>query len=149
MYKRQALVEVVACFPVYRSYVAGGELSADDRKHIGWALAVAKKRSPAADTGIYEFFKSVLTTDITYGRSAAFREPVEAFAMKFQQLSSPVMAKGVEDTAFYRYHRLTSLNDVGGEPRRFGVSVAAFHAATRVRAGSWPHTMLALSLIHI
>ena len=142
---RNALVEVVACFPVYRSYVTGGELSADDRKHINWALAVAKKRSPAADTGIYEFFKAVLTTEITYGRSAAFREPVEAFAMKFQQFSSPVMAKGVEDTAFYRYHRLTSLNDVGGEPRRFGVSVAAFHAATRIRAGSWPHTMLATS----
>ncbi len=142
---RNALIEVVACFPVYRSYVAGGELSADDRRHIGWALAVAKKRSPAADTGIYEFFHAVLTTEIAYGRSAAFREPVEAFAMKFQQFSSPVMAKGVEDTAFYRYHRLTSLNDVGGEPRRFGVSVAAFHAATRIRAASWPHTMLATS----
>ena len=142
---RNALIEVVACFPVYRTYVAGGILSADDRRHIGWALALAKKRSPAADTGIYEFFQGVLTTDIAYGRSAAFREPVEAFAMKFQQFSSPVMAKGVEDTAFYRYHRLTSLNDVGGEPRRFGVSVAAFHAATRTRAASWPHTMLASS----
>lgn len=142
---RNALVEVVACFPVYRSYVTGGTVSADDRRHIAWALAVAKKRSPAADTGIYEFLQSVLTTEIAYGRSATFRQPVEAFAMKFQQFSSPVMAKGVEDTAFYRYHRLSSLNDVGGEPRRFGISVAAFHAVTRVRAASWPHTMLATS----
>ncbi|MBA3034510.1 MAG: malto-oligosyltrehalose synthase [Gammaproteobacteria bacterium] len=142
---RDALVEVVACFPVYRSYVAHGQLSADDRRHIAWAVAVAKKRSPAADTGIHDFLQDVLTTDIARGRSASFRERVQAFAMKFQQFSSPVMAKGVEDTAFYRYHRLTSLNDVGGEPRRFGISVAAFHAATRARAARWPHNLLATS----
>jgi (1->4)-alpha-D-glucan 1-alpha-D-glucosylmutase len=142
---REALVEVVACFPVYRSYVAHGELSADDRRHIAWAVAVAKKRSPLFDTGIYDFLEGVLTTDRGRSRSASYREPLEAFAMKFQQVSSPVMAKGVEDTAFYRYHRLTSLNDVGGEPRRFGISVAAFHAATRARAVRWPHNMLATS----
>ncbi|MDP2431199.1 MAG: malto-oligosyltrehalose synthase [Pseudomonadota bacterium] len=142
---RDALEEVVACFPVYRSYVAHGELSADDRRHIAWAIAVAKKRSPLADTGIYDFVEGVLTCDIARGRGASFRERVHAFAMKFQQVSSPVMAKGVEDTAFYRYHRLTSLNDVGGEPRRFGISVAAFHGATRARALSWPHNMLATS----
>ncbi|WP_313951569.1 malto-oligosyltrehalose synthase [Accumulibacter sp.] len=142
---REALIEVVACFPVYRSYVAHGELSTDDRRHISWAVAVAKKRSPLFDTGIYDFLEGVLTTDLARGRSASYREPLEAFAMKFQQVSSPVMAKGVEDTAFYRYHRLTSLNDVGGEPRRFGISVAAFHAATRARAVRWPHNMLATS----
>jgi (1->4)-alpha-D-glucan 1-alpha-D-glucosylmutase len=142
---RDALVEVVACFPVYRSYVAYGQLSVDDRRHIAWAVAVAKKRSPAADTGIHDFLQAVLTTDIARGRGASFRERVQAFAMKFQQFSSPVMAKGVEDTAFYRYHRLTSLNDVGGEPRRFGISVAAFHAATRARAARWPHNLLATS----
>jgi len=140
---RDALVEVVACFPVYRSYVAHGHIAEDDRRHIAWAVAVAKKRSPAADTGIFGFLQDVLTTDITRGRGASFRERVQAFAMKFQQFSSPVMAKGVEDTAFYRYHRLTSLNDVGGEPRRFGISVAAFHAATRARASTWPHNLLA------
>ncbi|WP_291993374.1 malto-oligosyltrehalose synthase [Candidatus Accumulibacter sp. ACC003] len=142
---REALIEVVACFPIYRTYVAYGELSADDRRHIAWAVAVAKKRSPVADTSIFDFIEGVLTTDIARGRSASFREPLQAFAMKFQQVSSPVMAKGVEDTAFYRYHRLTSLNDVGGEPRRFGISVAAFHKATRARAIRWPHNMLATS----
>ncbi len=142
---RDALVEAVACFPVYRSYVAAGRLSDDDRRHIAWAVAVAKKRCPAADTGIYDFLQDVLTCDIAHGRSASFRGKVQAFAMKFQQFSSPVMAKGVEDTAFYRYHRLTSLNDVGGEPRRFGVSVPAFHAATRARAARWPHNLLATS----
>ncbi len=65
--------------------------------------------------------------------------------MKFQQVSPPVMAKGVEDTAFYRYHRLISLNDVGGDPSRFGISVTAFHAATRASASRWPHNLLATS----
>ncbi len=142
---RDALIEVVACFPVYRSYVASGHLSVDDRRHIAWAQAVAKKHSPTSDTGIYDFVQSVLTTDIASGRSDSYRLMVESFAMKFQQFSSPVMAKGVEDTAFYRYHRLTSLNDVGGDPRRFGVSVAAYHAATRARAARWPNNMLASS----
>ena len=142
---REALVEVVACFPVYRSYVAHGQLSADDRRHISWAVAVARKHSPDADSCLYDFIEGILTTDIGRSRSASFRERVCAFAMKFQQISSPVMAKGVEDTAFYRYHRLVSLNDVGGEPRRFGISVAAFHAATRARAIRWPHNLLATS----
>jgi (1->4)-alpha-D-glucan 1-alpha-D-glucosylmutase len=141
----EALMEITACFPVYRSYVANGRLSSDDRRHIAWAVAVARKRSLIADTGIYDFLQDVLTTDIARGRSASFRERVQRFAMKFQQFSAPVMAKGVEDTAFYRYHRLTSLNDVGGDPRRFGISVAAFHAATRERAAHWPHSMLATS----
>jgi len=142
---RHALIEVTACFPVYRSYVAHGHLSADDRRHIDWAVAVARKASPTADVGIYDFIQAVLTTDIAHGRNAAFRERVQGFAMKYQQLSAPVMAKGMEDTAFYRYHRLDSLNEVGGDPRRFGISVAAFHAATRVRAAAWPHSMLATS----
>jgi len=142
---RDALLEVIACFPVYRSYVAHGQLSADDRRYIAWAVAVGKKRSPVADTGIFDFLQGVLTTDIARGRNVSFRERVQGFAMKFQQVSSPVMAKGVEDTSFYRYHRLTSLNDVGGEPRRFGISVAAFHSATRARAARWPHNLLATS----
>ncbi|TFH12252.1 MAG: malto-oligosyltrehalose synthase, partial [Nitrosomonadales bacterium] len=142
---RDALVEVIAYFPVYRSYVSYGKLSVDDRHHIAWAVAVAKKRSLTADPGIFDFLQAVLTTDITHGRKSSFREQVQDFAMKFQQVSSPVMAKGVEDTAIYRYHRLISLNDVGGDPCRFGISVAAFHAATRTRASRWPHNLLATS----
>lgn len=142
---RDALVEVVACFPVYRSYVAGGGLSADDRRHISWARAVAKKRNPTADSGIYDFIEKVLTTDCAEGRSDAYRLMVESFAMKFQQFSSPVMAKGVEDTAFYRYHRLTSLDEVGGDPRHFGISVAAFHTLAQTRAARWRHGLLASS----
>lgn len=142
---RDALAEIVACFPVYRSYVGPTGVSADDRRHIDWGVAVAKKRSPADDTSIFDFVRGVLTTDMAQGRAEPLKSEVLAFAMKFQQFSSPVMAKGLEDTAFYRYHRLDSLNDVGGEPRRFGVSVAAFHAATRERARRWPHNLLATS----
>lgn len=142
---RDALAEVVACFPVYRTYVSESGLSADDRRHIDWAIGIAKKHSPTADLGIYGFIQGVLTTDIAQGRPDPYRMAVTAFAMKFQQFSSPVMAKGVEDTVFYRYHRLSSLNDVGGEPRRFGISVAAYHAATRERMKRWPHNLLATS----
>jgi len=142
---RDALVEVLACFPVYRSYITNGQLSADDRKHIAWAVAAAKKRSLIADFGIFDFIRAVLTADIAHGRRSSFRERVQGLAMKFQQVSAPVMAKGVEDTAFYRYHRLISLNDVGGDPGQFGISVAAFHAATSARASRWPHSLLATS----
>ena len=142
---RKALMEVLACFPVYRSYIAYGELSVDDRQHITCAVAVAKKRSLIADPGIFDFLQAVLTTDIAHGRNPSFHERVQGFAMRFQQVSAPVMAKGVEDTAFYRYHRLISLNDVGGDPGQFGSSVAAFHAATRARVSRWPHSLLATS----
>lgn len=140
---RGALAEVVACFPVYRSYGAGGSLSADDRHHIEWAVGLARKRSPVADVSVFDFIGAVLTGDIAEGRQAAYRDEVGRFAMKFQQYTAPVMAKGLEDTAFYRYHRLVSLNEVGGDPRRFGISVAAFHAANRLRAENWPHCLLA------
>ncbi|MEO5329357.1 MAG: malto-oligosyltrehalose synthase [Magnetococcus sp. THC-1_WYH] len=142
---REALVEVLACFPVYRSYVAHGNIASDDRRYISWSVTLAKKRNTDVDIGIYDFLEGVLTNDLACGRNASFREPLEVFAMKFQQVSPPVMAKGVEDTAFYRYHRLVSLNDVGGEPDRFGISVAGFHAENKARAIRWPHNMLATS----
>ena len=140
---RAALAEVVASFPVYRSYFAAGQLSAQDRRHIERAVAVAKRHSPAADVSVFDFVRAVLCGDIALGKSETYRQQVESFAMKFQQYTAPVMAKGLEDTAFYRYHRLVSLNDVGGDPRRFGVTPAAFHARNRARAERWPHTLIA------
>ena len=140
---RGALAEVVASFPTYRSYGVDGRLSEDDRRHIEWAVAVARKRSPAADVSVFDFIGAVLTGDIAEGKQAAYRDATWRFAMKFQQYTAPVMAKGMEDTAFYRYHRLDAQNDVGGDPRRFGVSVAAFHAANRLRMEHWPHCLLA------
>ena len=142
---RDALEEVLAYFPVYRSYVTPDGLSEQDRRHIEWAVAQAKKRSTAADVTVFDFMQSVLTGDVATGGSGYRPEEVFRVAMKAQQISGPVMAKGMEDTAFYRYFRLISLNEVGGEPRRFGISLAAFHRINRDRLEKWPLDMLASS----
>ena len=142
---RDALTEILACFPVYRTYVTARGVSDDDRRFIDWAVGAARKRSQAAETSVFDFVRMVLLLESAAGKSPEYREAVVSFAMKFQQLASPVMAKGMEDTSFYRYHRLVSLNEVGGDPRRFGFSIAAFHAASQDRAKNWPHTLLATS----
>jgi (1->4)-alpha-D-glucan 1-alpha-D-glucosylmutase len=140
-----ALTEVVASFPVYRTYVVTAGASPRDAEYIRDAILAAKLRSPAADTSIFDFIGEVLTTRIAEGQDGAYRGAVTAFAMKFQQFTSPVMAKGLEDTAFYRYNRLVSLNDVGGDLHRFGAAPAEFHASSQRRFRDWPHTMLATS----
>lgn len=142
---RDALAEIVACFPVYRTYVRPNHVSDEDRRFIDWAVSAATRRSQAADITIFDFVRSVLLTSIGEGKRQAYRDSVTAFAMKFQQFTGPVMAKGMEDTSFYRYNRLISLNEVGGDPRRFGMSLNAFHGASQDRAKVWPHTMLATS----
>lgn len=139
---RGALAEIVASFPVYRTYVADCETAADDVRYVEWAVGVAKKRSQAADTSIFDFVREVLLARQGQG-SEDYRQAACAFAMKFQQYSSPVMAKAVEDTTFYQYNRLLALNEVGAEPHRFGVSLAAFHRENQERARRWPHAMLA------
>ncbi|HUW29281.1 MAG TPA: malto-oligosyltrehalose synthase [Sulfuriferula sp.] len=142
---RGALAEIVASFPVYRTYVADCETSPDDVRYVEWAAGVAKKRSQAADTSIFDFVREVLLARHGQGRDDDYRQAVCAFAMKFQQYSSPVMAKAVEDTTFYQYNRLVSLNEVGGDPHRFGVTLAAFHHENLERARRWPHAMLTTS----
>lgn len=139
---REALIEIVACFPVYRTYISDGKVSENDRKHIKWAVARAVAGQRAEDTGIYGFVKSVLTLEVGRQKGDFFLAAAERFVLKFQQYTGPVMAKGLEDTSFYIYNRLLSLNEVGGNPRRFGVSVAAFHHANRERNKRWPNTML-------
>ncbi len=140
---RDALSEVVAFFPVYRTYITPGNVSEADRCHVGWAIARARKHSAAADKGVFDFLRDVLLLE---GEGPdEYRASVAAFVMKFQQYTGPVMAKGMEDTALYRYNRLTSLNEVGGEPERFGTSVSAFHHVNGERAKHWPHAMLASS----
>ncbi len=142
---RNALAEITACFPVYRTYVTAYAVSEDDKRFIGWAVSAAKKKSTAADTSIFDFVRATLLTSIAEGKGHAYREAVTQFTMKFQQFTGPVMAKGMEDTSFYVYHRLSSLNEVGGDPRTFGITLAAFHAASQDRAKNWPNTMLATS----
>ena len=142
---RDTLAEIVATFPVYRTYVSLADISEDDIRYIRAAVLSAKWRSPAADTSIFDFVSAVLLTRIAEGQDASYRNAVIRFAMKCQQFTSPVMAKGLEDTAFYRSNRLVSLNDVGSDLRRFGVTTAEFHLANQERLHSWPHSMLATS----
>jgi len=142
---RDALTEVVAGFPVYRTYVSPAGISEEDARYIRLAAASARWRSPAADPSILDFVSEVLLTRIAEGQSSAYRNAILNFVMKFQQFTSPVMAKGLEDTAFYRYNRLVSLNDVGGDLHRFGFTTAEFHSANQERLRSHPHTMLATS----
>jgi (1->4)-alpha-D-glucan 1-alpha-D-glucosylmutase len=142
---RDGLMEVVACFPVYRTYVSQQRVSAEDRRYVDWAVAQAKKRNPEVDVGIFDFIRAALLLDLCGKRPAVYQERVRRFAIRFQQYSAPVMAKGMEDTAFYIYNRLVSMNDVGGDPRRFGLSVSAFHHANQERSKNWPHSMLCTS----
>ncbi|OGR15949.1 MAG: hypothetical protein A2X81_14930 [Desulfobacterales bacterium GWB2_56_26] len=142
---REALAEVAACFPVYRTYVTEKDLTAQDRNFIDWAVAQAKRNSVASDLTIFDFIRSVLLSVPDPDTDREFRQEAVDFAMRFQQFTAPVMAKGMEDTAFYIYNRLVSQNEVGGDPRRFGISVAAFHRLCRDRADHWPSAMLATS----
>ncbi len=142
---RYALREIVACFPVYRTYIAHGAVRDDDRRTICQAVETAKRRARAGDVSVFDFVRDVMLTTIAEGKSEAYRQQVMAFAMKLQQYTAPVTAKGMEDTSFYIYNRLISLNEVGGDPRRFGVTPLAFHRANRERQKSWPHTLLATS----
>jgi (1->4)-alpha-D-glucan 1-alpha-D-glucosylmutase len=117
--------------------------AAEDRRDIRWAVSQARKRWKGPGREVLNFVESALTADLAQPRSGYGRNAVLRFAMKFQQYSGPVAAKGIEDTAFYRYHRLVSLNEVGGDPRQFGLTPAAFHHQNQERARLWPHGMLA------
>ncbi len=141
---RRALAEVAACMPVYRTYIVR-RASAQDRRYIDWAIAHATHRSRAADTTIFSFVRQALLGLAHEGAPVALTRRVRRFAMKFQQFTAPVTAKGEEDTAYYLFNRLVSLNEVGSDPSMFGVTVRAFHGASADRALRWPHTLLATS----
>jgi len=141
---REALTDIVARFPVYRTYIADGAPSQADERYIDWATRRALKAPGLVDDTVYDFIRKVLLArwrpdDGQPRETPAIRE----IARKFQQLTGPVTAKSVEDTAFYRYTRFIALNEVGGEPSRWGCSVAAFHHATTQRSERAPAAMLA------
>jgi (1->4)-alpha-D-glucan 1-alpha-D-glucosylmutase len=141
---RLALAEIAAGFPVYRTYLRVGEPpSPADRRHIDWAVASAKRRLGGSEAGVLDHVREVLL-----GEGEAADVPADQrtrFLARWQQFTAPVMAKAVEDTAFYRYLRLTSLNEVGGEPASYGISVAAFHGSNQARARHRPQCLLATS----
>ncbi|MGC2193321.1 MAG: malto-oligosyltrehalose synthase [Terriglobales bacterium] len=144
---RAALREVIACFPVYRSYIrdCGPHPDDEDERHIRYAVRSAKRHNPAVSESVFNFIESVLLLKDPEGLSEAERSERRLFVMRFQQLTGPVMAKGLEDSAFYRYCPLLSLNEVGGAPDKFGVSATFFHAKSLIRQASWHNSLLATS----
>jgi (1->4)-alpha-D-glucan 1-alpha-D-glucosylmutase len=141
---RRALSEIAACMAVYRSYIVEAP-SPQDLAYIDQAVDEARQRSHDADGSVFDFVRLTLLGETVPGASAGLRARALRLAMRFQQFSAPVTAKGVEDTAFYRYFPLSSLNEVGGEPAHFGMTLEDFHVASADRAARWPHTMLATS----
>ena len=142
---REAIREVIACFPVYRTYISPRGIGDEDRRIVHWATGLARRRSTGAEVSVFDFLRDVLLGTAAEGRAPSHGQAMLEFAMKFQQVTAPVTAKGVEDTAFYRYNRLICLNEVGGDPHRFGVSSTGLHQANLERARLWPHSMLATS----
>ena len=139
------LREIIACFPVYRTYVNAREPVSDrDRDYIERATFEAKRRNPRQPAFVFDFVRDLLVKGADYIGDAE-REEQMRFVGKFQQVTSPVTAKGIEDTALYVYNRLTSLNEVGSQPDRFGVSPDALHAWLAGRAARWPNGLSASS----
>jgi (1->4)-alpha-D-glucan 1-alpha-D-glucosylmutase len=142
----RAVRETIACFPVYRTYVEPGQpVAEEDQQIVERAIAAAKRRNPAMDESIFNFLRDVLLLRSPQDLDAAGREAHAQFVLKFQQTTGPVMAKGLEDTLFYIYNRLPALNEVGGEPQQFGLSVEVFHERNLDRQRDWPATLLATS----
>ena len=142
----RAVRETIACFPVYRTYVAPGRpVSEEDRQVVEHAVTAAKRRNPAIEESIFNFLRDVLLFRFPENLDAEARAAHTHFVLKFQQATGPIMAKGLEDTVFYIYNRLAALNEVGGEPQQFGLSIDAFHECNLDRQRNWPATLLATS----
>ena len=142
----QAIREIIACFPVYRSYVNAREegVTDRDRNYIERAVREAKRRNPNRPGTVYDFVRDLLLKKADYIPESD-REAHLRFVGKFQQVTSPVTAKGIEDTALYIYNRLVSLNEVGGEPDHFGIAPERLHAWMRERVERFPHALSATS----
>jgi len=138
----RAISEVIACFPVYRTYANCASLRDKDVQYIEAAVSKAKRRNPAISGSVFDFVRDVLLLKSPERASEESRRDWLSFAMRFQQITGPVMAKGLEDTAFYVYHRLVSLNDVGGMPGRFGTTLEAFHGQNLERNKAFPHALI-------
>ena len=140
---RRALAEVLAHFPVYRLYVGPGGRSAEDKRLLDWALAGARRTVRATERPLLDLLDGWLGGDPPRSMPPLLRRERLAAAVRFQQLSAPVAAKSVEDTAFYRYGRLISRNEVGSDPAHFHLTPAGFHAAARARGRDFPGALLA------
>src|SRR5215471_12215412 len=144
---RRALVEFIALFPVYRTYVDGWRPEVDQRdiQYIEWTIARAKERDTTTSVMIFDFLQDILLLRYPPELDQREREVMLRFAMKVQQVTGPVMAKALEDTVFYIYNRLISLNEVGGEPERFGTSEEMFHLRNQERVERWSGSLCTTS----
>ena len=141
-----ALREVIAGLTVYRTYISGpDDVPARDREYIEKAVAEAKRRNPRTAVAVFDFIRDCLLFNNLQDFPEEDRPSLVRFVLQCQQVTGPVMAKALEDTAFYNYHLLVSLNEVGGHPEQFGVPVAEFHEQNRERREKWPHSLLATS----
>ncbi|HEU4868859.1 MAG TPA: malto-oligosyltrehalose synthase [Actinomycetota bacterium] len=139
----QALREVLASFPVYRTYIRPGDAASwQDLRHVVETVEAAKARRTDLDPELFGFLESLLLLQVPLPESDAPVPPEIELVMRFQQLSGPVMTKGVEDTSFYNYNRFVALNEVGGDPGRFGLPVEEFHEACRLAQECYPAGML-------
>jgi (1->4)-alpha-D-glucan 1-alpha-D-glucosylmutase len=144
---RRALREVVASFPVYRTYISGRGVSDTDRRRVLLAVRRAKRRTPVLSAALYDFVRDTVLGEGEWAneKDATRRAEQLRFAGKFQQVTAPVVAKGVEDSAFYVFNRLVSLNEVGGDPARFGIVPEALHRFFRERRERQPWGLSATS----
>ena len=143
---RRALVLFISRFPVYRTYITPqGEIDERDRRYVETTLLRARRRSPVADPSIFDFMRDVIL--LRYPENLSGKERTEwlEFTLKLQQVTGPVTAKAVEDTALYVYDRLVSLNEVGGHPSQFGTGPATFHELNAARRGRWPGSLASTS----
>jgi (1->4)-alpha-D-glucan 1-alpha-D-glucosylmutase len=140
-----AIVEVIAFFPVYRTYIDASGVNDRDRKYIELAVSKAKRKNPGMSESVFDFLNDVLLLKFPETLEEEDKKEWVHFVMRFQQVTGPVMAKGIEDTTFYVYNRLVSLNEVGGSPDRFGTTLETFHGQNIERNKYWPHALIATS----
>jgi len=136
------ITEVVAFFPVYRTYIDPAGVNERDRRYIELAVSKAKRRNPAISSSIFDFLKNILLLNYPSNFDDKDKKEWMEFVCRFQQITGPVMAKGLEDTVFYVYNRFVSLNEVGGSPARFGISLETFHGKNMERMKFWPHALI-------
>lgn len=139
-----AIKETIAFFPVYRTYITPSGLTERDMRYIEYALSKAKKNTAVSES-VFDFLKDVLTLKYPENLTNDSRKEWIDFVMRFQQITGPVMAKGFEDTSLYVYNRLVSLNEVGGNPDRFGTPIETFHGQNIETSKFWPNTLIATS----
>ena len=142
---RFGLHEVIACFSVYRSYISDQGVHDTDRRYVELAVARAMRRNPTVTGTLFRFVRDMLLLNYPEAADEVDRAEQLHMAGKFQQVTAPVMAKGLEDTAYFIYNRLVSLNEVGGDPRHFGISADDLHRYLQDRRTHWPYAMSTLS----